>query len=49
MVIPLPERVDSVDLLLRSVPDDLVYSWCVLALVFRHSSYSESPAAKRVG
>jgi hypothetical protein len=49
MVIPLPERVDGVALLLRSVPHDLVHSRCVLALVLRHSSDGESLAAPRMG
>ena len=49
MVVPLPQRVDGIDLLVGSIPDDLVYSWGVLALVFRHSSDGKRFAAKRVG
>jgi len=49
MVIPLPEPGDGVDLLAWSVPSDLVHSWGVLALVFRHPSDSKSFAAERVG
>jgi hypothetical protein len=49
MVVPLPERVDGVDLLVWRIPGDLVDSWGVFALVFRHSSYRKSLAAKRVG
>ena len=48
MVIPLSQRVDSVDLLLWGVPDYLVHSWGVFALVFCHSSDGESFAAERV-
>ncbi len=49
MVVPLPQRVDGIDLLVGSIPDDPVYSWGVLALVFRHSSHGKGFAAKRVG
>ncbi len=49
MVAPLPERVDGVDLLVGSVPRDLVHSWGVFALVFRHSSHGKGFAAKRMG
>jgi hypothetical protein len=49
MVVPLSERIDGVDLLVWSVPCHLVYSWGVLALVFRHSSHRKGFAAKRVG
>ena len=49
MVVPLPQRVDGIDLLVGSIPDDLVYSWGVLALVFRHSSDGKGFAAERVG
>jgi hypothetical protein len=46
MVVSLPQRVDGVDLLVGSIPDDPVYSWGVLALVFRHSSDSKGFAAE---
>ncbi len=49
MIAPLPERVDGIDLLLWSIPYDLVYSWGVFALVFGYSSDSKSFAAERVG
>ena len=49
MVAPLPERVDGVDLLVGSVPRDLVHSWGMFALVFRHSSHSKGFATERVG
>jgi hypothetical protein len=49
MVIPLPEPGDGVDLLVWSVPSDLVHSWGVLALVFRHPPDGKSFAAERVG
>src|SRR5436189_4394014 len=49
MIIPLPQQVNRVELFLRSIPENPVYSWGVLALVFRHSSYSKGFAAKRVG
>src|SRR6266852_2626231 len=49
MIVPLSERIDGVDLLVWSIPSHLVYSWGVLALVFRHSSYRKRLAAKRVG
>ena len=49
MVVPLPERVDGVDLFVWGIPGDLIDSWGVFALVFRHSSYRKSLAAERVG
>src|SRR5712692_6383364 len=49
MIAPLPERVDGVDLLVGSVPRDLVHSWSAFALVFRHSSHGKGFAAERVG
>src|SRR5215472_7470160 len=49
MVVPLSQRVDGIDLLVWSIPDDPVHSWGVLALVFRHSPDSKGFAAKRVG
>jgi len=49
MVIPLSQRVDGVDLFVWSIPSHLVYSWGMLALVFRHSSYGKDFATKRVG
>ena len=48
MISPLPERVDGIDLLVWSIPDNHVYPWSMFALVFRHSSYSKCFAAKRV-
>src|SRR6266567_5694870 len=49
MVVPLPQRVNRVQLFLWSVPEDPVHSWGVLALVFRHSPHGQRFAAKRVG
>jgi hypothetical protein len=49
MVLPLPECVDRVQFLLRSVPEHLIHSWGVFALVFRHSSHGKRFAAKRMG
>ncbi len=49
MIVPLSQRVDGIDLLLWSVPDNPVHSWRVFALVLRHSSDGKSFAAERVG
>lgn len=49
MVSPLPEVAYGVSFLLRSVPSDLVHSWCPLALIFCHSLHCKGFAAKRVG
>jgi hypothetical protein len=45
MVVPLPERIDGVELLVGSVPDDFIHSWGAFALVFRHSSDGKGFAA----
>src|SRR5260370_32428209 len=44
VVVPLPERIDRVQFLLRGIPEHLVHSWGLLALVFRHPSNSTSLA-----
>ena len=49
MVIPLPERIDGVDLPVGSIPDNFIHAWGVFALVFRHASHGKGFAAKRMG
>ncbi len=48
MVVSLSERVDRVQFLLRGIPEHLIHSWGLFALVFRHSSHGKDFAAERM-
>ena len=49
MIVLLPQRIDTIELLLGGRPSHLVDSRCVFALVLCHSLHGKGFAAERVG